>query len=230
MLIFNNQFHVMKKYSLLVLLLFNAFNTFSKSAFKMHDTVNVWLMEGIHAYHDVSKSNKPSYLVIPYGAKVVVLDTTLSGKPVSKLFKNMVAKQPYSLTGYWVLVSYNHHKGLVFSGYLSKMPCFYKARLGFETEGSYLRRTFGKPKVIVKKTVVKHQPLIITTNTYNNGIKEIVTQYDGCSDVELHLNNITYQEALLFEEVWMQQGDAAEDIKIKMMANRRVRLSLSSCD
>ncbi|MEO6521126.1 MAG: hypothetical protein ABIN91_05585 [Mucilaginibacter sp.] len=229
----------MKKY-FLIILLFKCVNVFSSDSFKKGDVLNVWNISGIPLLHEPGKNDK--LLTIAYGASVTIIDVAVTTKSFTVPFVNQVTKHPYPLKGNWIKVSYGNKQGYVFSGYLSAMPCFLQDRSRysdsmdkgrvyfFEDDDTYLKRLYGKPKITIKKSIVRKQPLIVTTHTYKNGITEIVSEYDGCPDVSLYMNNLSFQEVLLFEEVWLFMEDAAQEVKAKQLNGGKIKLSYYSCD
>lgn len=222
----------MKKYFLIILLL-QAFSLSASVPFKKGDVLNVWATHGLPLYNQPDSSSK-KLMMIPYGVPVIIDDAGISAKPYSISFKSDDIKQTFVLKGEWLKIKCNNQTGYVFSGYLSKMPCFKKIVHGseseFESEDVYLKRVYGEPKVVVKKTVVKTQPQVTTTKTYKNGIIQTEASYDSCFDVNLYLNHISYQEGLLFEQVSLFEPDAANDIKIKELKSGKIEISYYACD
>lgn len=156
---------MMKTYILFAVLLLIKFSSFSFPPLRMNDTVNVWLREGIRAYDDIPKPGV-IFSTIPYGTKVTIMDTSLSDKPFTMSFRNEVTKQTHHFKGYWVLVKYGSgdavSEDFVFSGFLSKKPCFKITTYGFEEEQAYFMRNYSKPTVAIKK--VKES--VTTTRRY----------------------------------------------------------------
>jgi hypothetical protein len=218
----------MKKYFLIILLL-QAFNVFATVPFKRGDVLNVWATQGLPLYNKPETGSK-KLITIAYASAVTIIDANIPAKPMTVLLKNNDSDKPFVLKAGWVKVEFNNLEGYVFGGYLSHLPCFKKNAVGFEAEATYLKRIYGQPKVVEKKSTVRKQPLIVTTTTYKSGITETVSNYDSCFDVQLYLTNVTYQEVLLYEQIALFDGDAANDIEIKDLKNGKFELSYNSCD
>ncbi|RKR85570.1 hypothetical protein BDD43_5841 [Mucilaginibacter gracilis] len=215
----------MKKY-FFIILLFQAFGLFASSPLKKGDVLNVWAVHGLPVYEKV---NGKQLLLIPYG-EFITVDDGATTAPISISIKGAEIKQPLVLKGQWVKIKYKNQVGFVFSGYLSKMPCFKKTGMDFEPDEAYLKRIYGTPKVTIKKTTVKKLSQVNTTKTYKNGIIETELASDGCIDVNLYLNNISYQDGILFEQASLFCPDAATNIKIQDLKNGKVAISYYSCD
>jgi hypothetical protein len=221
----------MKKSLLLLALFAYTYTSLASAPLRINDIVNVWAIEGIKSYDDIPNANTtPNFTIIPYSTKVVIMDTSLSTETFTMPFKNAITKQTYYLKGYWVLVEYGRGDArgdyYVFSGFLSKMPCFKKGVHGFESDEAYLKRVYNEPLVTVKKV----RSTTVTTRTYKNNIIELESAADGCIGYTLQLSGITEQEAVLFEQVSLFEADAANDIKLRNLKNGSIRLSYNSCD
>lgn len=223
---------MLKKYILLTFIAIQSLNLLANS-FKKGDTVNVWSIDGL-ALHEKPELASQKSLTIPYGEKIIVADDEIATKKLSVNLNiaydpsNAGKDESYKLKGHWVKIHYNSHEGYVFSGYLSKMPCFKKAKHGFESDEAYLKRNYGEPITTIKKE--KARKATTTTTKYKNGIVQIESTCEGCVNDELYLTNLSYQEALLFAKVWLFEGDAAEDIKIKLLKNGKIKISYDACD
>lgn len=218
----------MKKYFLIILLL-QAVNVFALVPLKKGDVLNVWATHGL-SFYQKPETNSKKLSTIAYGAVVTVTDADIEAKPKSISFETTGEEKSITLRSDWVKVKYNSLEGYVLNVYLSTMPCFKKVGTEFELEDAYLKRIYGEPKVIVKKTNVKNMPQLTTTKNYKGGIVQTELLSDGCFDVHLYLNNVSYQDGVLFEQTSLFSPDAATNIKVKNAKSGKVDISYCACD
>jgi hypothetical protein len=209
--------------TIFLILLFFPSAIYAFSRFKNGDQANVWVIEGL-SLNKVPAQKSDEILHIPYGQSLTLIATDKTKNSSTINFKSNTSDFPVKLKGYWIKVSYKGKEGYVFDGFLSKMPCFNRNKHGgFEEIQTYLARNYGLPMVKNLKDKDK-----TTKSYYKNGVLHIESSYDGCFDDTLFLNGINYQEALLFENVYNFEADAAQDIKIKKV-NGRYKISCYSC-
>ncbi|HEY9195342.1 MAG TPA: hypothetical protein VIM77_03730, partial [Mucilaginibacter sp.] len=185
-------------------------------------TLNVWLSEGI-ALKSAPAEKSKTIVNLPYGTAVKLLKGTEKPTPFSVELSSEAFKTPYKLNGNWVKVEYAGRQGYAFDGFLSAMPALKTDSHGFaETEDSYLKRNYGVLKI------QKRAPKKGTKETsiyYKNGAITSESGADGCTDHQLYLNNISLNEAVLFQKVLYKDLDAAQNIKIEQVKGGGVKIS-----
>lgn len=209
--------------ALLIQLIF--VRTYAADGFKKGEQLNVWNKEGLPLNQQPGTSGK-SILIIPYGQSVNIIEDVKPALAAS--VKIDFYGGIYTLKGNWVKVAYKGRQGYVFGGYLSKMPVFIKGSApGFESEEDYLKRNYGVSGV---QSIKGNNGYHKTTTRYKNGDTSIATFEDGCFDTELYLKNITYQDAVLFEQATYSDTDIpTSDLKIKKLKGM-VKISYYVCD
>lgn len=209
------------KYILLALVILNQI-AYSKDSplVKNGDQLNVWAIEGLALKEQPSFSGK-SILVIAYGQTVKIIDDRLSMPASLSIKNNDFLKE---LKGNWIKVSYKGTQGYVFDAYLSKMPLFLR---GMESEEDYFKRNYGILRISNVKRKNGYEKII---TYYKNGNIYKSTLFDGCFDIELHLKNTSYQDAVLLVEALYNDADVPmQDLKITKF-KEVVKLSYSFCD
>lgn len=114
------------------------------------DTLHVWADGGLTIRETNAVSGK-KITIIPYGEKVVVLETMLYPEPSDSVsffesWKDADGQQyiGYLLKGRWVKIKYKGIYGFVFDGYLSHFPAPQSyGEKGYENLTAYLERVFG---------------------------------------------------------------------------------------
>ena len=161
---------------------------YAADGFKNGEQVNVWAVDGLPLQQEASKAEK-SIAIIPYGQRVTVLGYDKTKLGVSIKTSNSDPELQLALKGNWIKVSYKDKQGYVFDGYLSKMSPFIKSKNShFESEEDYLKRNYGIARI---NDIKGKEGFRKITTYYKNGNVSIETFFDGCSDSELLLKNIS---------------------------------------
>lgn len=219
-------------YLLIVCLVINFASVNGATKFKQGDKVNVWVLKGLKLYQKPdSKSAQLS--VVAYGTTLEVLSTGADSlKAYQGKITNDITTVQVTLKGHWVKVKYGQKEGYAFDGYLSKMPCLKVDKNGYSEQfREYIKRNYKGYTIKVNKKVVRGTGDFQEAIYYNKGVMILrETSGDGCFDTEIFLKGISYQDAQLFEKVYLTGADASQDIKIKQLKNNTVELSFYSCD
>jgi hypothetical protein len=224
-------FNLMKYCCFLIsLLILNFASAKGITKFNQGDKVNVWVLKGIKLYSEPNSKSKP-LSTIAYGSVVEILSSeTDSLKSFQGSITNDISRVPVMLKGHWVKISFQQKQGYVFDGYLSRMPCLKLSKQGVSEEfETYIKRNYkGYFKKINKKKV---EGIDFEENIYYYKGRVLLkdTAGDGCFDTAIYLKDVSYQDARLFEKVYLNGGDAARDIKVEQQKNNLIKISFYSC-
>jgi hypothetical protein len=217
-------------YFLIVCLVVSFVTVNAATKFKQGDKVNVWVLKGLKLYQKPD-SKSLQLATVAYGSTVEVLSNDADSlKAYNGKITNDITPVPVTLKGHWVKVNYGQKQGYTFDGYLSKMPCLKLTNKYSEDVVEYVKRNYKGYTKKVSKKVVEGTDFEETMYYYKGALILKKSSGDGCFDTEIFLKGVSYQDAHLFEKLYLNGADASQDIKVKQLKNNTVKISFYSCD
>ena len=206
----------MKKLFLILLILFNINSLNAAENYKYGDPLYVASPKGLNLRAEPSSTSK-ILVELKYNSQISIIDKLPFTKSFTYLVTNF-SSGTLKIKGFWVKISFNNLEGYVFDGNLTNYK--YDAKGNNEDYA----QIFGMPKV--DSIVTYSEPVdgikyekITTKKIYPKVLEEVVIFFDGCYDVQQTFKNITFNEVYWLINKYMQDADAANEIKINKEKN-----------